>query len=124
MIGAWGVGVKSEAVMQSRWTGRALLSFARTFMSKPFEDATAGIHALEDARRDGLLRLSFIQPPIITNGVKTDTYESGSEDNDIAQRMGNFDTISRHDLADLTIRLVEQAGEGQELPNYVLARNP
>ena len=123
-ISAWGCGGKSESIVQSRWTGRAIMWLARTFIGKTVADMEAGIHALEDARRNGTLRVTFIQPALITNGPRTDKYECASEDTDISQRMTSFDTISRHDLADLTIRLIEQAGEGHELPHYVPVRNP
>ena len=78
---------------------------------------------VEEAKDQGLIRPTFILPPILNDGEKTNTDRSG-EASRMKDAMGVTHFVSRASLADLCLKLGEKAAAGEEVPPWVGITNP
>ncbi|KAL6041852.1 hypothetical protein QOT17_024743 [Balamuthia mandrillaris] len=120
-IGGWGLGGPAEEYLARSWRNRLYIGAASMLFANQLKDARRAMAIMEDAQREGLLSVTQIQPPLLTNGPLTSTYESG--DAVRFAHMNSWNTISRNDIADLALKLAEQAAQEEELPAYVAIRN-
>jgi hypothetical protein len=121
-IAAWGLG--PTGVYITGLFTRMFVNVAKTlFWSKPFADFQKQLTEVEEAKNEGLIRPMFVLPPLLNNGEKTDVYLSG-EASTMKDAMGATNFVSRASVADLCLRLGEQAASGQEVPQWVGITNP
>jgi hypothetical protein len=121
-ISAWGNGI-SRPMLQHKWQNRLMTKMANFWFSKLIADFDLQEQMVAEAEAAKLLKSCYILPPFLTNGARTTTFEYGDV-RAFEHRMSSFDTVGRADMSALTLKLAEQAAEGQDVPQWVAIRNP
>jgi len=120
-IASWGLGPTEPFI--TGWGPRAIVGFAkRTFWAGPYWDFQKQFELLFAARQKGLLRPTFIAPPILTDAACETAYLSG-DTQAMRQMMRLSSTVARMCIADLAIKLAERAVGGEETPEWVAIRD-
>lgn len=92
--------------------GRFMVGLMRLFARKLLHDAQIHVDLVANSGLDW----TVVRPPRLTNGPHTGRYRSGN------LRLGPFHKISRADVADFMLRLVEEGTYIGEAPNVTAAR--
>lgn len=121
-IGGWGMAGPSEQwVKQGSFANRMVGCVGGWFFSNIIADFKLSYEMMSKAEAEGLIRTTKLQPPFLTNGARTKTYQFG--DAHLFKSMNAYSTVSRNDLADAALRLAEQAAEGEKLPEFVAVKS-
>ena len=122
VIGGWGMAGPSEQwVKQGSFANRMVGHLGSWFFGNIIQDFRKSYEMMAKAEGEGLIRSTKLQPPFLTNGPRTSTYQFG--DAHLFKTMNAYATVSRNDLADAALRLTEQAAEGEKLPEFVAVKN-
>ena len=121
-IAAWGLGPTAAYVTRSsaRMFVRVLTTLFWSKASADFNKQLTEVKAAKDAR---LVRPTLILPAILTNGGQRRDYLS-AEASLMKDLMGVTRFVSRASLADLYLKLGEQAAMGGQVPEWVGITNP
>jgi hypothetical protein len=121
-IAAWGLG-PTRAYITGIFA-RLFVSVAKTlFWSRPLADFEKQLAELAQAKDRGLIRPTLVLPPLLNDGVRTNTYLAG-EAHTMKAVMGVTNFVSRASMADLCLKLGENVASGEQLPQWVALTNP